>query len=129
MKRLFVYGTLKRGFRAEGFLKEATFICTTKTRDAIWNMTAYHPQKFPYPAVQEGGVSYISGEIYEVPDHLWPDLDAYEQIEDEHYKRETIVFDQDMMAEIYIDTDKKNTPIPDHASIHYDAETKTYTWR
>ena len=129
MKRLFVYGTLKHGFRAAEYLKEATLICPSKTRDPIWGMVAYQPTDFPYPAVQEGGESYISGEIYEVPEHLWEELDRYEEVHLGCYKRISIACDPDMMAEIYIDTDKKNIPMSDHPSIAYDAKTKTYTWR
>lgn len=79
MSKLFVYGSLKRGFNnpyAVQLQHEAQYLCDGKLRGLLLSLG-------PYPAVvpQAGGSSYIYGEIYALgaqTDTLLASLDYYE---------------------------------------------------
>ncbi len=61
MNRLFVYGTLKKGFHNAFYLKDARFLGEITT-EAKFSM--YHFGN--YPAVSEMGKTAIRGEVYEI---------------------------------------------------------------
>ena len=72
---LFVYGTLKKGQRANNYLKDAEFIGNASTKDSIFDMKSNHGY---YPFVFLDGNKDIIGEIYKVPMKRLADLDSYE---------------------------------------------------
>ena len=72
---LFVYGTLKKGQRAEGFLKYANFLGKAVTKDAIFDMQSNNGY---YPFVFLDGNKRILGEVYRVPMKDLQYLDMYE---------------------------------------------------
>lgn len=76
MPLLFVYGTLKRGFRLHHYLKEAPFLGAAVTAPgyALYRLDWY-------PAlVEEPGAGSITGEVYEVCNALLEALDEVEGV-------------------------------------------------
>jgi gamma-glutamylaminecyclotransferase len=66
MKLLFVYGTLKRGFRNQRYLSDAVFLGQFST-DRCYSMFDFTR----YPAVTQSGRDAIAGEVYQIsPHHL-----------------------------------------------------------
>lgn len=71
--KLFVYGTLCLGECNHHVLKGATRYSEKASIHAVMYDTGCG-----YPAVELSESSTVIGEIYEVPDHLWPALDELE---------------------------------------------------
>ena len=72
---LFVYGTLKKGQRANHYLKDAKFIGNATTKDSIFDMQS---NQGLYPFVFLDGNKRILGEVYSVPMDELKFLDMYE---------------------------------------------------
>lgn len=72
MKRVFVYGTLMRGERANGMLEDGEY----KGDYVLEDYSTFDLGPFPGIKVEKGGK--VFGELYEVPDSLIQKLDAYE---------------------------------------------------
>ena len=75
-RRLFVYGTLRRGGSNDiaRLVPEATFIVEASMRGRLYDLGEY-------PAlVADENAGWVAGEIYAVPDSGWPALDALEEI-------------------------------------------------
>ncbi|HLV64474.1 MAG TPA: gamma-glutamylcyclotransferase family protein [Polyangiaceae bacterium] len=90
---LFVYGTLRRGFRHHGQLRGARFLGVVRTRPG------YALVDFgPYPGLVEGARAIV-GELYAVPSALVPALDAFEGDE---YARGDVVLEDGRVAEAYL---------------------------
>ena len=84
MPLLFVYGSLKRGFSANEFFKEQRFISEAKT-EPVYRMYDYGG--FPgVVEVDEGGYA-IEGEVWEVAEPLFDQLDHYEGVAEGLYSR------------------------------------------
>jgi len=84
MPRLFVYGSLKRGFSNHHFLAGQTFLGEARTQP-VYRMYDWGG----YPAivpVEDGGVS-ISGEVWEIDDTCLIRVDWLEAVEDGLYRR------------------------------------------
>ncbi len=73
MNRVFVYGTLKKGRRNEGFLHQAEFVGNFTTQ-SIYSMYEFED----YPAVCLHGSHAIEGEVYHVTDRQFRVLDDLE---------------------------------------------------
>jgi gamma-glutamylcyclotransferase (GGCT)/AIG2-like uncharacterized protein YtfP len=79
MSKLFVYGSLKRGFLnpyAMQLQQEAQFLCEGKLRGLLLNLGRY-----PAVVAQTQGSTYVFGEIYKLGtrmDTLLASLDQYE---------------------------------------------------
>lgn len=71
--KLFVYGTLCWGESNHHVLKEATRYSERASILAVMYDTGCG-----YPAVELSESSIVIGEVYEVPDQLWPALDELE---------------------------------------------------
>ncbi len=71
--KLYVYGTLLRGEKNHHVLDGATLLYERQILQAKMFDTGNG-----YPAIELTNDSTIFGEIYEVPDHLWPALDLLE---------------------------------------------------
>jgi gamma-glutamylcyclotransferase (GGCT)/AIG2-like uncharacterized protein YtfP len=94
--RLFVYGTLKRGFAREDLMAGAVFegAATTQRGYALHDLGAY-------PALVTAAEGAVLGEVYWVdPEHL-EELDRYEGCP-ELYRREPILLSDGSRAEAYL---------------------------
>jgi gamma-glutamylcyclotransferase (GGCT)/AIG2-like uncharacterized protein YtfP len=94
--RLFVYGTLKRGFAREDLMAGAVFesSATTQRGYALHDLGAY-------PALVIAAEGMVHGELYWVaPEHLAV-LDRYEGCPD-LYQRQSIVLSDGTSAEAYL---------------------------
>ena len=86
LKKVFVYGTLKKGQYNHRVIGGATFIADTATVDSDYTM--YHLGGYP-GVVQNGGKDRIYGELYEVNDVIFNKLDGLEGYPD-FYDRKII---------------------------------------
>jgi gamma-glutamylcyclotransferase (GGCT)/AIG2-like uncharacterized protein YtfP len=94
--RLFVYGTLKRGFAREDLMAGAVFegSATTQRGYALHDLGAY-------PALVSAVDGAVLGEVYRVdPEHL-EQLDRYEGCPD-LYRRESILLSDGSRADAYL---------------------------
>ncbi|PSL40009.1 gamma-glutamylcyclotransferase (GGCT)/AIG2-like uncharacterized protein YtfP [Planomicrobium soli] len=71
--KLFVYGSLKRGGKYHCYLDEATLIAEHAVAKGV-----LYDSGLGYPAIVLSGSDDIIGEIYDIPDELWPALDDLE---------------------------------------------------
>lgn len=71
--KLFVYGTLCMGESNHQVLNGAT-----RYGEKAFIHAVLYDTGCSYPAVELSESSTVNGEIYEVPDHLWPALDELE---------------------------------------------------
>lgn len=72
--KIFVYGSLKKGFGNHSFLSDSTFLGTTTTAESTYSMLSLGA----FPAVIPGGENAIQGELYEVDDSTLQDIDKLE---------------------------------------------------
>lgn len=85
--KVFVYGTLKRGFGNHHLIKHATFLGQHRT------VTGFNLYSFGwYPALFEGGGCQVSGELYEVDDETLENMDRLES-HPEYYVRKPIMLE------------------------------------
>lgn len=75
MQRVFVYGSLKRGFRHHDQMAGARFLGEARTAARYTLVIAGE-----YPALVEGGTTAVSGEVFAVDDHQLAALDAFEEV-------------------------------------------------
>ncbi len=73
MQQLFVYGTLMRGECNAERLKSARYLCSLRTAAGFQLVNLG-----PYPGLLARGTGTVAGEVFGVPDCLWPSLDAFE---------------------------------------------------
>ena len=94
--RLFVYGTLKRGFSNAAKLEGAVFEGRVVTRRGY----ALHLVS-GYPALTTSEDGVVSGELYSVTDEHLVELDAFEVVP-HRYQREAIVLSDGSKAQAYV---------------------------
>lgn len=109
--QLFVYGSLRRGFRSEAYnyiSKYFTFVSTGKVKGVIWDTGSY---PVATPSTED---SFIKGELYKIKNEeefFWAiaQLDDYEGVsaeQDEHifYKREktTVLLENGKKSEAWV---------------------------
>ena len=90
MHRVFVYGTLKRGFPNHHYMTGATFIAEARTVDAyplVVGGTWFTP--YLIPEKDEG--HRVKGEIWDVPEHMMPALDRLESVHLPNGYRRTVI--------------------------------------
>jgi len=93
---VFVYGTLKKGENNHFFLKNSEFICSTQTSGKYTMLDLGS-----YPAVIISPKNYyISGEIYEVNDATFLQLDRLEDYPN-YYIRRMIMTKAGILAWMY----------------------------
>ncbi|MCB1652375.1 MAG: gamma-glutamylcyclotransferase [Alphaproteobacteria bacterium] len=128
MARLFIYGTLMRGFRNEARMDGANFIAVARTMEARWSMVAaIEAGHYPFPGVVAGH-SFIAGELYEVDGPLLQTLDIFE-LEGREYVREMLALEDGKQAAFYRLILPSPLPLVDtHAQIHYDEAANCYRW-
>ena len=83
---LFVYGTLKQGGKYHCYLEEAELVEEQATAQGILYDTG-----MGYPAMILSDSGQIEGEVYDIPDVLWPALDY---LEDYSGNPETDMYDK-----------------------------------
>lgn len=101
MATLFVYGTLKKGFSAHRILKQApaAFLGEAKTKPEYH---LYDVGSFPgiiIDATSDGGVH---GELYQVPEAAFKNLDRYECVSTGLFRRDEIELEDGTKAYAYI---------------------------
>jgi gamma-glutamylaminecyclotransferase len=96
MNRVFVYGSLRKGFGNHRLLEESTYIGEATTYPSY---TMLHLGGFP-GLVAEGSTP-IKGEVYEVDDYTLARLDRLESHPD-FYERTPIELADGMEAEVYL---------------------------
>lgn len=96
MPRVFVYGTLKRGFSNAAYLADAVFETTAVTAHGY----SLHIVS-GYPALSRSGEGVVYGELYSVSDERLQKLDDFEGVPDE-YQREVIELADGTRAEAYL---------------------------
>lgn len=97
LRRLFVYGTLKRGYCRHGALAKGRFLGTARTAEAyrLVNLGSY-PGLVP---AEENGVT-IEGEIWEVDLTMLQVLDDIEGVDEGLYARRPVVLQQSEGGEV-----------------------------
>ncbi|MBZ0120715.1 MAG: gamma-glutamylcyclotransferase [Sandaracinaceae bacterium] len=94
--RVFVYGSLRRGERANGFLADAMFVGLART---VPGFTLYDLGAFP--AMVQTGEGSVLGELYDVDDATLARLDRYEG-HPHFYLRQPITLEHGGRAEAYL---------------------------
>jgi gamma-glutamylcyclotransferase (GGCT)/AIG2-like uncharacterized protein YtfP len=95
---LFVYGSLKRGFRHESVLGSAELVRTA------WTAPGYRLVRYgEYPALarEHGGIGRVSGELYLVDPSDVPGLDEFEDVP-KLYQRELVLLDDGSHVHAYV---------------------------
>lgn len=87
LHKVFVYGSLKRGFGNHVLLEGCKYVGPAKT-NPLFTMISYGA----FPAVLIDGETAITGEVYEVDEHTLRSLDALEG-HPNWYKRVEVVTD------------------------------------
>jgi gamma-glutamylcyclotransferase (GGCT)/AIG2-like uncharacterized protein YtfP len=87
--RVFVYGTLKRGFANNHYLQEAKFIGPSVTVPRYRMLLSAVPIFFPVLLPDPDG-RQVAGEVYHVDDETLAALDGLERIATGAYTREVI---------------------------------------
>lgn len=115
MAKLFIYGTLRRGKSAHNLIKKAPgkFIdeCRTDPKYHLYDVGSF-PGMIEIPHKQGQGVL---GEVWEIPESGFADLDKYECVNSGLFRREEILLENGTKAFAYIFTsDMRNIrEIPD----------------
>ena len=79
MHRVFVYGTLKRGFPNHHYMTGATYIGDARTVDA-YPLVVGGTWFTPYLIPETGDGHRVKGEIWDVPEPMMPALDQLESV-------------------------------------------------
>jgi gamma-glutamylaminecyclotransferase len=107
MQRLFVYGSLKRGFRHHGLLAGSELECAASTARGFCLVL-----QGEYPAlVRRGGRGSVEGEVYRVTEELLVELDRFEGCP-EYYQRESIPLDDGSSALSYVIPPERALALP-----------------
>lgn len=96
-QRVFVYGTLKKGFGNHGFLKNSKYLGT----DMVDDHTLVRGIGFPYMVEMKGGD--VAGEVYEVNKATMEKLDMLEGYPSHYQKKEVEGILRGKMQAYYID--------------------------
>lgn len=101
MAVLFVYGTLKKGFSAHRILKQspAAFLGDAKTKPEYH---LYDVGSFPGLITDPSSEGGVYGELYQVPEAAFKNLDRYECTSTGLFRREEIELDDGTKAYAYI---------------------------
>ena len=85
---LFVYGTLKRGYRFhDEFLGQAQWVGDAVT---VPRYRLYDCGEYPAMVMDLARGCAVRGEVFRVPEHLWPALDDLEDVDAGLYVREIV---------------------------------------
>ena len=97
--RLFVYGSLKRGFSNEHQMKGATFLrtCATQSGFRLVRYLGGYPALVAVP----GDAGHVDGELYDVEELLLAALDEFEGCP-QVYQRNQILMNEGSWAAAYL---------------------------
>lgn len=126
--KIFVYGTLKRGFYNHHFLKDAVLLGQDCTLGSTYDLKEFKSDEHPsyrYPAMLENGSHRIAGEVYEVSAATLDQLDILEEI-DISYIRKNIDLKKTGIAQTYIWIGLEN-PVEPPQNIVNNKGTLTFT--
>lgn len=126
MHKLFVYGSLKRGFKQhDRHMQTARLIAAVETAKPAYTLVAVLDPNVdaPYPGMMEGGTTHVKGELYEIDDALLGRLDEYEG---EGYTRVTIALSNGDSAQTYIYTSTEIPVDAAHAFVHADGNVREW---
>ena len=101
MAKLFVYGTLKKGFRAHSLLKNAPSSLYGEIRTKP-HYHLYDVGSFPGLIFDESQEGSVVGELYEVPHSAFNSLDKYECVGTGLFRREVIELEDGTEAYAYM---------------------------
>ena len=105
---IFVYGTLKKEFRNDAYLKYAQYVSVSKTKESYFEMKEYTYSldgKMRYfPSVCTSGSAQIAGELYDVDDQILCELDNLEE-EGTLFFRQMMEFECGRSAWMYLEHD------------------------
>ena len=104
--RLFVYGSLKRGFRHHGVLGDALFEGPARTTAGF-----FLALQGEYPALVRGGEGSVEGELFRVTAELLTELDRFEGCPD-LYLRELVTLDDGTSAQSYLIPPDRASALP-----------------
>lgn len=90
MHHVFVYGTLKRGFRLHGYMEGAEFLAPARLKDYRMHRVSW------YPAIVESPGEEVFGELFRIPESLLPVLD---EVEDRGTMYERVVKEIEILEE------------------------------
>lgn len=101
MAFLFVYGTLKKGFSAHRILKQspAAFLGEAKTTP---DYHLYDVGSFPGLIFDDSCDGGVHGELYQIPEAAFKNLDRYECVNTGLFRREEIELEDGAKAQAYI---------------------------
>jgi len=104
MTKIFLYGTLKRNERAHHFVShhKGKFICETKTHSKYH---LYDQGYYPGMVINEQIKGGVHGELFEVSDDCVRELDIYEGIETDLFRKEQIELEDGSKAIAYLIVD------------------------
>jgi len=106
MARVFVYGSLLSGEANHGVVARARRIGEARTTPT-WSLVSLGA----WPALVPGGVTAVSGEVYEASDDELAALDRFEEVP-ELFTRESIDLDDGTRAFAYVMPRANGEPIP-----------------
>lgn len=126
---VFVYGSLRKGFHNNHFMKDAEFVCEARSRNPEWLLNQFNSKSKPgafVPGITEGD-KYIKGEIYKVDDEGLAKLDKLEE-NGTRYQRRLVNFEGGHSAWMYVHVDKNEKPAAAREQIKYDPAVTSYEW-
>jgi gamma-glutamylaminecyclotransferase len=129
MAYIFVYGSLKRGFKQhDRHMKSARFIAATRTKDAAYELVAVlDPDATDhYPSMKKDGKLKIKGEVYEITDAALASLDEYEGTD---YNRTTVALENGLESYVYLFHDSDIETTTTHPRIRKDGDTAEWIVR
>lgn len=129
MPHIFVYGSLKRGFKQHNrHMKSAQFVAATRTRNAAFEMLAVlDPDATDhYPSIKAGGAFHIAGEVYKISER---DLEMLDEYEGPGYNRVTIPLENGMESFVYVFSKTDIPTTADHPRIRTEGDTKEWLVR
>lgn len=105
--KVFVYGSLKRGFGNNVLLRDAEFIGNDETIRSDFDLRCWGA----YPAVYESGSTVVKGELYSVDDGTFTSLDGLEGYPD-FYNRQLVELKSGNKAWMYFIENEEPTGEP-----------------
>jgi len=93
--KLFVYGTLKKGFHNHDFLKYASYLGERTIKGKMYSYGA-----FPYVNIKQNGI--IHGELYSIDENTLLDCDSLEGYPSFYSKKEVITNKNEKVLVYYI---------------------------
>lgn len=98
--RVFVYGTLMKGFRNNHYLEQAKYICDAK----ITGYDLYKVSTYPGIVKSQDSAKIVYGELYEINDDILVKLDELEEEGDLYIRIKEKIYNQQNNAirEAYI---------------------------